>query len=455
MEITIGIIVGLLLGGFVLGGIVGWFVAAARGKATAGTISSLSSQLEANQKDVVSLRSALGAEQELRVKAETQLAQASINIEEQKALLKDAQAKLTDTFKALSGDALNSNNQAFLELAKKTFQTVVTEAKGDLGKKQQAIDAMVKPIRETLSKYEMQIRELETNRGKAYAALVEQVKNMGTAQEQLRRETGNLVTALRRPQVRGRWGEITLRRVAELAGMNNHCDFYEQVTVDTDDGKYRPDMVVHLPGEREIVVDSKVALDGYLQALESQSEEQRAENLATHARQIRDHMKKLSAKSYWDAFEQSPDFVVMFIPGESFLAAALDIDPKLIEDAMENHIVISTPSTLVALLRAVEFGWRQESITQNARKISALGKELHERIRTMAAHFTKLGRSLHSTNEAYNKTVGSMERMVLPSARKFKELGATGTEEIPTIEQIDITPRELNLPEESPEKSEE
>ena len=368
-------------------------------------------------------------------------------------LVKVREKTLANAFKAIASDVAVSNNKTFLDLANEKFKNLLTEAKWDLEKKQLAIDSLVNPIRETLSKYETGIREFETNRGKTDAALLEQVKNMGTTQEQLRRETGNLVTALRRPQVRGKWGEVTLRRVVELAGMNKHCDFDEQVSVDTDGGKSRPDMVVHLPGNRDIVVDAKVSLDGYLQALESQDEDQRTVHLTTHARQIRDHMKKLSAKSYWDAFEKSPDIVVMFIPADSFLVAALDIDPKLIEDAMENRIVISTPSTLVALLRAVEFGWRQESITQNARKISALGKELHDRIGTMAAHFTKLGRSLHSTNKAYNETVGTMERRVLPSARKFKEFGTTGTEEIPTIDQIDIAPRELNLPEELPETS--
>jgi len=363
--------------------------------------------------------------------------------------LDEATTKLADTFKGLSADALKSNNQAFLDLAKKTLEAVGAETKGDIGKREEAIDALIKPLQETLKRYEEQIQAMEESRQKAYGSLEEQLRSLSTTQQQLQRETGNLVTALRTPQVRGRWGEITLHRVVELAGMSEHCDSVEQTTIDSEAGRLRPDMIIHLPADREIVVDAKVSLDAYLDTLSASSEEERNAAMARHARQVRNHMNQLAAKSYWDPCLKAPQFVVMFIPGESFFAAAVDCDRSLIEDGMARQVVPATPTTLMALLRAVAYGWRQEQIAENAKAISDLGKQLYERLKTLAEHFDDMGRSLEKAIIAYNRAVGSLESRVFPAARRFKELGAATGEEIPAIEVIDQAPRALTSPDAS------
>jgi len=273
--------------------------------------------------------------------------------------------------------------------------------------------------------------------------LKRQLRTLAATNENLKKETSNLVTALRKPQVRGRWGEMQLKRVAELSGMSGHCDFTEQLSVDTEKGRIRPDMVVHLPMEREIVVDSKVSLEAYLDAISAQTDEEKKAKIERHAQQVRTHMINLSSKEYWNQFDKSPEFVVLFIPGESFLSAALDIDTSLIEDGIQRKVIIATPTTFIALLRAIAYGWQQESITKNAQEISKLGKELYERISTMIKHFDDVGSAIKKTTDAYNRTVGSLESRVLPSARRFKELGIAGTGEVPVLEQIDHTPRSL------------
>ena len=368
-------------------------------------------------------------------------------MQEQKKLLEEATTKLTDTFKALSSDALKSNNQSFIELAKQSLESIVNETKGDIGKRQQAIDALINPLQETLKRYEEQIKVMEESRQKAYGGLDEQLKSLGMTQQQLQRETGNLVAALRTPQVRGRWGEITLRRVVELAGMSEHCDYVEQVTIDSESGRLRPDMVVCLPSDREIVVDAKVSLAAYLDALSASSEEERSRAMARHAQQLRTHMNQLAAKSYWGQFSRTPEFVVMFIPGEAFFAAAVDSDRSLIEDGMAKQVVLATPTTLIALLRAVAYGWRQERIAENAQAVSDLGKQLYERLKTLAGHFGDMGKSLEKAMESYNRAVGSMETRIFPAARRFKELGAATGEEIPVVEAVEQAPRSLNFPE--------
>ncbi|HOW18095.1 MAG TPA: DNA recombination protein RmuC, partial [Phycisphaerae bacterium] len=393
------------------------------------------------------LRQELDAVRRARVEAETRLVEATRSFDEQKKLLEEARNKLTDAFRALSGDALKSNNQAFLELAKKSLEAILADAKGNLGKHQEAIKGLVNPLEEALKRYEQQVKALEESRQKAYGSLETQLQLLTSTQQQLQKETGNLVTALRTPQVRGRWGEVTLRRVVELAGMSDHCDYEEQVSVESDGGRMRPDMVVHLPADRDIVVDAKVSLAAYLEALSAESEEQRTACLQRHAQQLRTHMNQLAGKAYWEQFDRAPEMVVMFIPGESFFAAAVDCDKSLIEDGMSRRVVLATPTTLLALLRAVAYGWRQEQIAQNAQEISDLGRQLYERLRTLVEHFANVGKSLQKANEAYNRAVGSMETRVFAAARRFKDLGAASGPEIEVIEPIDATPRELRLPE--------
>jgi DNA recombination protein RmuC len=363
-------------------------------------------------------------------------------------------AEMTDTFNALSSAALKSSSEDFLRLASEHLGKVVAETKGKLGEHQVAIDGLIKPLHEALKRYEEQVRLIEESRHKAYGSLEEQLRSLASTHEQLQKETSNLVSALKKPQVRGRWGEITLRRVAELSGMSAHCDFTEQISVETESGRLRPDMVVHLPMEREIVVDAKVSLDAYLDALSALTEDERKAKLEKHAQQVRAHMNKLGSKEYWTQFKQSPEFVVLFIPGESFLSSALDVDGTLIEDGIQKRVIIATPTTFIALLRAIAYGWRQEQMTKNAQEISTLGKELYERIYTLVRHFIDIGSAIGKAMDSYNKAVGSMELRVLPSVRKFKELGVTSAEEIPVLEQINRIPRSLNFLESGSHESE-
>ncbi|MBI4238193.1 MAG: DNA recombination protein RmuC [Deltaproteobacteria bacterium] len=459
------------LGGLVVGGLVAWLLASARvakslsariedlarqantaeGRASGleATVAELRAQNQRASEDFTKIRDQLSSENGARVKAETRLAETVQRLEEEKKLLEDAKAKLTDTFKALAGDTLNNNTTAFLKLAKETLDKVLMDAKGDLGQRQEAIQGLVKPLAESITKFEEHVRAIEKNRNEAYSGLTEHLKGLSASQQQLQKETANLVTALRKPQVRGRWGEMTLRRVVELAGMSEHCDFAEQVTANTEEGRQRPDLVVRLPAAREIVVDAKVSLEAYLDAVAADSEEARKDAMMRHAAQVRSHMNALANKQYWAQFTQAPEFVVMFIPGESFFGAAVDADHSLIEDGLEQRVVLATPTTLIALLRAVAYGWRQEQVAKNAQEISELGKQLYERMRTLAEYIGEIGKGLEKANASYNSAVGSMEARVLPAARRFKDLGAAPGAELPSVQPIETTPRALTAPEHS------
>jgi DNA recombination protein RmuC len=368
--------------------------------------------------------------------------------DEKLALLEDAKRHLTDAFKALASDALKSSNTSFLELAKTQLEKYQESAKGDLEKRQTAIDELVKPVRESLTKVDAKLQELEKTRVEAYAGLTEQVKSLADSQKELRGETANLVKALRRPQARGRWGEIQLHRVVEMAGMLEHCDFVQQLSTDTDNGRLRPDLVVKLPGNKHIVVDSKAPLEAYLDAVEAPDDETRAARFKDHARQVRNHIASLSRKSYFEQFDFTPEFVVLFLPGEVFFSAALENDPELIELGVTQNVIVATPTTLIALLRAVAYGWRQETLAENAKIISQLGQELYKRLADLGGHVEKLGKGLGSAINAYNSVVGSLESRVLVSARRFKELGATsGSDEIREVPSIETSARLLQSPE--------
>lgn len=352
-------------------------------------------------------------------------------------ILRSKHAELSTRFDALAADALRKNNETFLELAT-----------GKLGQKEQAVEQLVAPIRESLQQVDGKIQQLEVARQGAYSELRTQVAELAQAQKELRSETGNLVGALRdRPNVRGRWGEIQLRRVVEMAGMVEHCDFETQKHVATDDGRLRPDLVVSLPGGKSVVVDAKFAGQAYLESLSAGSDEERIAKLRDHARQVRDHITKLSHKSYWSQFAQTPEFVVLFIPGETYLSAALEQDSSLIEDGVNQQVIIATPTTLIALLRAVAYGWRQETIAESARQISDLGRELYSRLATFTEHVAKVGRGLESAIRSYNEAVGSLETRVLPSARKFKEHGIAPAGELAEIDVLDRSIRPVTAAE--------
>ena len=359
------------------------------------------------------------------------------------AAFEHANQQMAERFAALSKQALQDNNELFLKLADQNLQKQHNIANNDLAARQKSIETLIKPIHEALQKTEQQLHSLEKQRQEAYGSLKQHLHSVADTQVRLQRETQNLVSALRRPEVRGQWGEMTLQRLVELAGMSEHCDFYQQHSVTTEDGVLRPDMLVRMPDQRELVIDAKTPLDAYLTAVQTDEPEQRAAELRRHARKLRERVKELASKSYWLQFKQSPDYVVLFIPGEQFLSAALEQDPELLEYALSNKVILTTPTSLIALLRAVAFGWRQQDVAQNADKIQRLGEELYGRLLTFIEHLSKIGAALNSSVEHYNRAVGSLEHSVLPGARKFTEMGIKHRKTMAAIEPLEKHARQL------------
>jgi len=406
----------------------------------------LRGRVEEERAGAARLQAALDEDRAARVEAETRLSEARAAMEEQRKLLDESARKLSDAFGALSAEALKSNNQAFLDLARQSFEKLMADSKGDLDARREAVAALVKPISDGLTRYESGIREMEKARNEAYGSLNKHLNVLGESQQTLQAETRNLVNALKMPQVRGRWGEITLRRVVEVAGMSAYCDFSEQVSVSSEDGRLRPDMVIRLPNGRTVVVDSKASLAPYMEAMSPDiDDETRRAKLAHHARTVRDHIEKLASKQYWTQFEKSPDFVVLFLPGESIFSSALQMDEKMIEDGAQKRIMLATPSTLIALLRSVAYGWQQAKMAENAQMVAGVGKELHKRLIAFMEHLAKTGEGLGKAVLAYNSAVGSFNTRVLPGAVKFKELGVSVEKEAAELKPVEHVIRDAAL----------
>ena len=386
---------------------------------------------------------------------ETKLESEQEHFSEKEQLYEELEKRFSDAFKALSGEALKANNRSFLELAKEHLNAQQLKSKGDLEKRKQAIEALLKPINESLKTFGEKVGEIEKARVGTYEALKEQVLSLAEGQTRLRNETGNLARALNTPRVRGSWGEIQLKKVVELAGMLEHCDFEQQQSKDRDDGsRARPDMVVHLPGGKQIIIDAKAPLEGFLAALEAEDKKEKEVRMKDHARHIRMHIKELGGRSYWEQFENTPEFVVLFLPGESFFSAALEVEPGLIDEGVQQKVILATPTTLIALLKVVAYGWRQENLAQQSREISKLGKEIYDRVSDVAKNWTAVGKGLRTAVESYNKAVNNLESRVLVSARKMKELPIDlSKKEITDNPMVEVVPRNLQAPELDNDKS--
>jgi len=426
---------------FVVGVLAAWL---ARNGETSALRRSLGDTARAASESQTELRSQTAAAAALSSQLEAERRSSADKL----ALLDAAQAKLSDAFEALSAKALQHNNQSFLDLATSALGTFQESARGDLERRQQAIAQTLDPVRESLNKFDSKMQDMERLRVDAYATLVQQVRSLQETESALRVETSSLVRALRSPVVRGRWGEIQLKRVVEMAGMEGHCDFFEQPTATTEDGRVRPDMRIRLPGGKNVIIDSKTPLESYLSSVEATDETARRNFLKQHAQNIRTHMNALARKSYWQDFGESPEFVVLFLPGEMFFSAALESDPTLIEAGATQNVIPATPTTLIALLRAVYYGWQQQAVALEAKAVSELGRELYKRLADMSDHFFKVGKSLGSAVEFYNRAIGSLESRVLVTARKFKDMQSlnVGTD-IEPGSPIEISARTLQAPE--------
>ncbi len=450
-----GMAIGVGLLGLAVGLVVGWLGALRNSQSKVGLLqgellatkeqaAQHAGQIQERQQKIEQLTRDVSDSQRQIGQLTQQIADQRQAIEEQKKLLDQAQQKLQDTFKALASEALKVSKDDFLQLAKESLSTLLTEAKGDMGKQKEQMDALVKPLQDTLTNYQKQLQEIESSRKLAYGSLSKHLEELGKAHQDLRNQTGILATALKNPQVGGRWGELTLRRAAELAGMSEYCDFQEQVSSDGDAGRIRPDMVVHLPGGRLISVDSKLSYQSYIEAVNATDGETRTALLRRYSEAVRQHVKKLSEKSYWEQFrDNSVDLVVLFLPGECFFSAAVLEDKELIEYAMSNRVILASPTTLIALLRAVAFGWRQEKLAQNAEKIRRLGQELFDRIVNFVDPLSDVSMHLGRMVGSFNKAVGSLETRLMPTARKFNELGVGDGEKLPDVGSVDVMPREL------------
>ncbi len=394
---------------------------------------------------------ALSAEASRAGELERELVQARADLEHERQLgaerlaaVSDAQERLSSSFKALSAEALRGSMTQLSELARESLRTVQAEAKNDLEQRQQAVEQLVGPVKEQLGRVDARLLALDQERRESRGRLEAQLRTLSETGERLRTETGALVTALRKPNARGQWGQMQLRNVVELAGMVRHCDFVEQSSLSTDETTLRPDAIVQLPGGKHVVIDAKAPLQGVLDAYEARDEEQRQLHLRDHARLLRKHVKLLADKAYWAELDSAPDFVVMFLPGEHLYGAALEADPALIEDAMARRVLIATPTTLLAMLRAVAYGWQQERVAESAQAISELGRELHARLVKLSGLMATLGTRLNSTVRAYNEAVGSYESRVLPGARRFADHGVAGGRELPELEPVTVNARSVH-----------
>lgn len=421
-----------ILGGLVVGAALGWFIARSSSAATAERARLLETEL-------ATTRARLGEISDSKSVIEQSLAGERAAAAEKIAALTDAQEQLTNAFKALSVEALSRNTDEFLKLARESFGRLHQQSADELGKRQQAIDSMVKPLKESLEKVDAKIGEIEKARASAYGQLSEQLKSLGTAQISLQAEAAKLTTALRSTTTAGTWGELQLRRVVELSGMSSYCDFTEQQAT----GGFRPDLIVRLPGGQQIVVDAKAPNDAYREAANASDDNLRSARLTEHAARVRSHIDALGAKNYWEQFQPSPEFVVLFLPGDQFLSGALQGDPSLIDRAIAKKVLLATPATLIALLKAAAYGWRQEDISKNAQVIADLGRALYDRIAGFADNLDKVGRGLETASKAYNAAVGSFEQTLLPGARKFNELGARGAKELSGPDPVEAIPRTI------------
>jgi DNA recombination protein RmuC len=421
-----------ILIGIAIGAALGWFIAQSRSAATA-------ERARLMETDLAATRIRLTEVENHKSKIESELAAERASAAEKITVLTDAHERLKNEFRALSADALSKNTDEFLKLARETFGKLHQQSADELGKRQQAIDSMVKPLKESLDKVDAKIGEIEKARATAYGQLSEQLKSLGTAQVSLQAEAAKLTTALRSTTTAGTWGELQLRRVVEMSGMSSYCDFTEQQTT----AGFRPDLIVRLPGGQQIVVDAKAPNDAYREAVNASDDLIRNTKLAEHAAKVRSHIDALGAKNYWEQFQPSPEFVVLFLPGDQFLSGALQGDPTLIDRAIAKKVLLATPATLIALLKAAAYGWRQEDVSKNAQVIADLGRALYDRIAGFADNLDKVGRGLETASKAYNSAVGSFEQTLLPGARKFNELGAKGAKELTEPAPVETTPRDV------------